>query len=264
MASRNNMQVYAEFSVEEGIQLILSKQDRYNGVHFDIRRRARTRLEMFSRGQTTCAHCGLKGTMFRIERHANDHVFPACLNLYGHDEQGKMLMLTHDHIVPKTYGGGNKIENAQVLCEKCNSKKHCYINWDIFKLAAEHPEMLNPSGNKHYNKVAIQWKGKSIFELVKHMVEANKVDLPKKLKDNEYPKIKGIRVRERHPNTPIEQLVARYEAEECDHNNVGWLIKASRRYVETMDDCQVRCLLHAMANHLERFYQEQQQHNEEI
>ena len=55
-------------------------------------------------------------------------------------------------------------------------------------------------------------------------------------------------------NTPIEQLMAQYEHDGVDHNNVQFLIGAAYRYVQTMEDCQVRCLLHAMAKKLENWY----------
>lgn len=36
---------------------------------------------------------------------------------------GSKLQLTIDHIVPKSKGGTNAIENLQTLCNSCNNKK---------------------------------------------------------------------------------------------------------------------------------------------
>lgn len=58
-------------------------------------------------------------------------------------------------------------------------------------------------------------------------------------------------------NDPIEQLLAEYEDEGCDHEDVDFLIRASYRYVDTMCDSQVRCLLFAMARRLDRERQTQ-------
>lgn len=52
-------------------------------------------------------------------------------------------------------------------------------------------------------------------------------------------------------NDPIEELMAEYEAEGCDHQDVDWLVRASYRYVQSMADSQVRCLLFAMARKLD-------------
>ncbi len=48
-------------------------------------------------------------------------------------------------------------------------------------------------------------------------------------------------------NTPIDQLVAEYEAECCDFSDLDWVAQVSMRYASTLHDSQVRCLLYAMA-----------------
>ena len=51
-------------------------------------------------------------------------------------------------------------------------------------------------------------------------------------------------------NTPIEQLLEEYESEGCDHSNIEWVADAAMRYVSTMEDSQVRCLLYALARYV--------------
>lgn len=82
-----------------------------------------TRLEMFRRGGTVCVKCGIKGTVFYIEHHKNEHVFPYAINLYGIDKNGYEVMMTWDHIIPVSFGGSDKIENAQCMCRRCNERK---------------------------------------------------------------------------------------------------------------------------------------------
>lgn len=45
-----------------------------------------------------------------------------CIGMYPAICEGDKH-LTLDHIVPKSMGGEDTIENTQVLCNKCNSKK---------------------------------------------------------------------------------------------------------------------------------------------
>lgn len=48
-------------------------------------------------------------------------------------------------------------------------------------------------------------------------------------------------------NSPIEKLIAEYEAENCNFKNLDWVIEAAEIYALKMDDCQVRCLLYTLA-----------------
>ena len=51
-------------------------------------------------------------------------------------------------------------------------------------------------------------------------------------------------------NTPIDELLAEYEAECCDHTDMEWVSNTALRYVQTMPDSQVRCLLYVLAQHM--------------
>lgn len=89
------------------------------------------RYETFKHKGVVCAKCGLKGEFFALEKHIyknktgeienlNDRYH---FNLYGYDEKGKEVMLTKDHIVPRSKKGKNEIDNYQTLCWRCNWKK---------------------------------------------------------------------------------------------------------------------------------------------
>src|SRR5579859_623952 len=102
---------------------------------------AKTRLKMFKNGQIRCVSCGLEGSHWHIERAINDLVMPFSINLYGlvpisvgdinkPDEikyTWDEVMLTHDHILPRSLGGSNNIANAQCMCEPCNNKKANFV-----------------------------------------------------------------------------------------------------------------------------------------
>jgi 5-methylcytosine-specific restriction endonuclease McrA len=82
--------------------------------------------------QPYCSACGLKGKYWALERDKSDTSIDH-FNLYGlHYRKGfnfhgnnnvQEIMLTHDHIKPKSKGGSNGIENAQTLCSVCNGLK---------------------------------------------------------------------------------------------------------------------------------------------
>lgn len=39
------------------------------------------------------------------------------------DENGKEVLMTKDHIIPKSKGGADDISNYQTMCERCNEAK---------------------------------------------------------------------------------------------------------------------------------------------
>lgn len=45
------------------------------------------------------------------------------LNLYAVDENGKEILMTKDHIIPKSKGGKDHISNYQTMCVRCNMTK---------------------------------------------------------------------------------------------------------------------------------------------
>jgi 5-methylcytosine-specific restriction endonuclease McrA len=84
------------------------------------------RYELFKHKGTKCVRCGLEGIFFALEKdkkntqniHDRYH-----FNLYGFNEKGKEVMLTKDHIIPRSKGGSNDIGNYQTMCSKCNWDK---------------------------------------------------------------------------------------------------------------------------------------------
>ena len=54
-------------------------------------------------------------------------------------------------------------------------------------------------------------------------------------------------------NTPINDLIKEYEMEfdGYDYSDITKVIVAAQRYVRTMEDSQVRCLLYILAQHAE-------------
>ena len=72
-----------------------------------------------------CVNCGLKGSFFALERN-RDVIHNGTryhLNLYAINEYGEEVLMTKDHILPKSKGGKNHLDNYQTMCINCNNKK---------------------------------------------------------------------------------------------------------------------------------------------
>jgi len=87
----------------------------------DMMKMESQRYRLFKRDGTVCVKCKLEGTFFRKERHEHDKQYH--FNLYGINENGKEILFTKDHIIPKSKGGKNILSNYQVMCYTCNHDK---------------------------------------------------------------------------------------------------------------------------------------------
>jgi hypothetical protein len=109
------------------------------------------RLECFKRNPV-CVRCKVIGKVFKLQRHeyrgpklgmncfvencpwcsldgytaqrrkTHQYVVPH-LNLFAVDRAGGMILMTKDHIYPKSKGGSDEIENMQTMCYRCNQYK---------------------------------------------------------------------------------------------------------------------------------------------
>jgi hypothetical protein len=66
--------------------------------------------------------CKIVGSYFAKERQRDtDQNYH--LNLYALDENNNERMMTRDHIIPRSRGGADTLENSQCLCYYCNQRK---------------------------------------------------------------------------------------------------------------------------------------------
>jgi hypothetical protein len=85
------------------------------------------RYRLFKEKGVKCVHCDLEGKFFALEKQSKlgkyDNGDKWHFNLYGYNENGDEVMLTKDHMKPRSKGWKNNLDNYQTLCQNCNSKK---------------------------------------------------------------------------------------------------------------------------------------------
>lgn len=79
------------------------------------------RYQTFFTKGLKCACCGIEGQYFAKEKSGHDKSYH--LNLYAVDDDGNEVLMTKDHIIPKSKGGRDHISNYQTMCEACNFAK---------------------------------------------------------------------------------------------------------------------------------------------
>lgn len=69
-----------------------------------------------------CVVCGLEGKFLAIEK-SEPEIKRYHINMYGINENGKEILMTKDHIIPRSKGGKDIHSNYQTMCSVCNSDK---------------------------------------------------------------------------------------------------------------------------------------------
>ena len=78
------------------------------------------RYELFKNKGCICSECGREGRFFLLQKsNSSSRNNTYHFGLWSED----LVQMTKDHIVPKSLGGTNTLENFKTMCEICNSKK---------------------------------------------------------------------------------------------------------------------------------------------
>lgn len=83
------------------------------------------RYWLFKNKGTKCCTCGIEGDHFHLERGAssNNKTDRLHFNLYATAPDGSEILMTKDHIHPRSKGGGDYLGNFQTMCTICNAEK---------------------------------------------------------------------------------------------------------------------------------------------
>lgn len=112
------------------VEAVLSKRvepyilDAKSMVDFDgdLMRMNSSRYQVFDIKGLKCSFCNLTGSFFAKEKTGGIKLIYH-FNLYAINEFGEEVLMTKDHIIAKSLGGINHIDNYQTACTKCNGKK---------------------------------------------------------------------------------------------------------------------------------------------
>jgi len=107
-----------------------------DGTFIKVKMRS-LRYQTFRKG-LVCVCCGIKGTYMALQRFPHEKEHQAHFNLYGLNQYGHPVLLTKDHIEPKSAGGKDHIDNMQTMCTVCNGfKKHHPLSVEQLKTVLE-------------------------------------------------------------------------------------------------------------------------------
>lgn len=135
MRDRKKMRHIKEFPPDEVLSKATSHESKYefevNGLVYNVKMNS-DRYLLFQKNRN-CVVCGLEGTKMMLDINPGDNL--PHFNLYG-EENGRLVLMTKDHIVPKSKGGKNELDNYATCCSVCNNLKgDADLTWeDVNKL----------------------------------------------------------------------------------------------------------------------------------
>jgi hypothetical protein len=143
------LSILAEYSLDDVLPFVgkkgTSKREYTVGEQVFNLRMTSLRLRTF-KACRKCVICGLQGSTMLLEQfemHGSPH-----FNLYGDGvpstlfashaptvEKSNLILFTKDHILPKSSGGKDVIQNMQTMCVVCNQlKKNSSLNNKLLKV----------------------------------------------------------------------------------------------------------------------------------
>lgn len=122
MKDRKGRRVLGEFSIDDVLPFV-GKVDRktYTIDNKEYTVKMNSHRYFIFRASKKCVSCGLVGSVMLLEMHSHDTT--PHFNMYARDEDGELVLMTKDHICPKTSGGADRHSNYQTMCSICNNIK---------------------------------------------------------------------------------------------------------------------------------------------
>lgn len=118
---KNKVKRIAEFGIEEVLPYITKHEEKkiyqVDGKDYEVKMNS-DRYFVFLQN-LTCVSCGLMGEVMILE--LNSEEVPH-FNMYA-KENNKLVLMTKDHILAKSKGGEDNLDNYKTMCHICNNLK---------------------------------------------------------------------------------------------------------------------------------------------
>lgn len=98
--------------------------------------------EWKNKNQLKCWCCGVHATCFVATKGRNDILEKSpVLDLFAH-YKSHIILMTRDHIIPRSFGGNNNIRNLRIGCVICNRERGNNMSADELKFMEENPDLI--------------------------------------------------------------------------------------------------------------------------
>lgn len=90
-----------------------------------------------------CWSCGIEASSWIVNKGHKDLFGYAVLDLFASDKFGRPVLMTRDHIIPRSWGGTDDVQNLRVGCGPCNHSRGNHIEPEDQAFMDAHPELIH-------------------------------------------------------------------------------------------------------------------------
>lgn len=140
------MQIYfSSLSLDEGFSALdpADKNERLVRGRVAGRPSGWTLFRHLKNSPIRCRFCGCQADQWVLEKGQNDQIGHPVLNLYATNADNQLVMMTRDHIIPRSLGGIDAVENLLPACGPCNVRRSNDMSPEDIRFAQEHPELID-------------------------------------------------------------------------------------------------------------------------
>jgi 5-methylcytosine-specific restriction endonuclease McrA len=155
---------YKELSMQEGFD-VLSEERNLRNVD-GIKVSAPSGYALWKECNDTnrpivCFCCGAVADRWIVKHQHNDREKPPVVELFAFTEKKRLVMMTRDHIIPRSWGGLDLVANLRPACEPCNRERKNNIDEEDMRFMAENPHLRNDITPRDYNNEKVSDNKKS-------------------------------------------------------------------------------------------------------
>lgn len=145
LKDKHKLTTIAEFPIEDVLPFITKEDSRKTytaeGKEYQVRMNSDRYFVFLT--SLKCVSCGLEGTKMMLELNPGDNA--PHFNLYA-VENSRLVLMTKDHIIAKSQGGLNELQNYETCCAICNNlKAHYNLSYEetlILRRLYDNPKKL--------------------------------------------------------------------------------------------------------------------------
>lgn len=158
-----NTTYFAEHDLAEGFEILDQHKECRLSRGRAVYRPSGWNLFSAMRGtKISCCFCGVEADRWIVEKGRRDKIGGATMNLYA-----GLVLMTRDHIIPKSLGGVDHNDNLRPCCATCNGQRSNQLDDFELNFAQSNPHLID----RNRVRDGLEYMQRQKAELVKQLAD---------------------------------------------------------------------------------------------